>query len=623
MCRAYTIRGLKAGLLLAAVAGFGFAQAPLSGFAQAPLTWKNVGGTNISADLAGPASGAVSRAWYSPTGDRLSVVTQSGRVFETGDFEQWRLGTSPAPAGGAAGALSTLIGSGPPRILAAGSRLYAAGADNIYASDDSGRTWLNLTGFNNRSILGGGFNGLAVSPASAREITAVNKSGVWRSLDGGLSWTSLNRNLPNFAVRRFAGARTVLSLEDGSLTELSGGHWIPATGTYPDDLLVAELQMLTGRNIAAVAERGSLTYAGTAEGQLLVARSGTPGWHESTQTNGAAVSRIWADEERPEVALAAAGQRLLRTINGGLFWDDVTGDLPAADIHGITADRLAGVVYVATARGVWSGNVSLNAAGPVAARWVSISRDLPAAAAWDVRLNADNSLSVALDGYGVFETAAPHKSGGVRILNAADLTARPAAPGSLISVIGAQVREARGAGALYPVIAAAAASSQIQVPFEAVAGNISLALEGLAGRWTVPLAIRDASPAIFVDSEGAPLLLDAESGLVMDPGVAVHAGSSLGLLATGLGRVTPDWPSGVPAPMEAPPKVRGNVTAYLDGTPLEVTRATLAPGYVGYYVIELRIPAIVNRGAAELRISTDGAESNRVRLYVDSAPARQ
>jgi uncharacterized protein (TIGR03437 family) len=59
------------------------------------------------------------------------------------------------------------------------------------------------------------------------------------------------------------------------------------------------------------------------------------------------------------------------------------------------------------------------------------------------------------------------------------------------------------------------------------------------------------------------------------------------------------------------------VTAYLDGTPVQVTRATLAPGYVGYYVVELQIPSIVNRGTSELRILMNGEESNRVKLYLE------
>jgi uncharacterized protein (TIGR03437 family) len=97
----------------------------------------------------------------------------------------------------------------------------------------------------------------------------------------------------------------------------------------------------------------------------------------------------------------------------------------------------------------------------------------------------------------------------------------------------------------------------------------------------------------------------------------VHAGSTIQLLVTGLGKVTPEWPTGVPAPLENPPVVASTVSAFLDGTPVPVTHATLAPGYVGYYVVELEIPAIVNRGASELRLVTNGEESNRVKLYLE------
>ena len=169
----------------------------------------------------------------------------------------------------------------------------------------------------------------------------------------------------------------------------------------------------------------------------------------------------------------------------------------------------------------------------------------------------------------------------------------------------------------YPVLAAAAQSSQLQVPFEAAPGIFQLALQGTTERWTVPVTVRDASPAIFVDGEGSPLLLDAASGLVLDSNLALRAGSVVQILATGLGKVTPDWMTGVPAPLDSPPVVRGNVTAFLDGTPVQVAKATLAPGYVGYYIVELQIPAIVNRGTSELRLLMNGEESNRVKMYLE------
>jgi uncharacterized protein (TIGR03437 family) len=89
------------------------------------------------------------------------------------------------------------------------------------------------------------------------------------------------------------------------------------------------------------------------------------------------------------------------------------------------------------------------------------------------------------------------------------------------------------------------------------------------------------------------------------------------ILATGLGKVTPEWPTGQPAPLDTPHNVTGNVTAFLDGRQVEVKRASLAPGYVGYYLVELQVPSIVNRGASEFRLVMNGEESNRVKLYLE------
>jgi len=112
-------------------------------------------------------------------------------------------------------------------------------------------------------------------------------------------------------------------------------------------------------------------------------------------------------------------------------------------------------------------------------------------------------------------------------------------------------------------------------------------------------------------------VLDADTGLMLDSATTAHSNTRIQILATGLGRVTPQWPTGLAAPLENPPAVAANVRAYLDRTPVEVTRATLAPGYVGLYLIELQLPALVNAGPAEFYISADGQESNRVRVYLE------
>jgi uncharacterized protein (TIGR03437 family) len=497
----------------------------------------------------------------------------------------------------------------------------------VLVSDDGGRTWTNLTAFKNRSVIGGGFSALAVSPSNPQEISAANAFGIWRSLDGGISWRGLNEDLPNLAVTKLSERRTAV-LADGTVIEDRAGIWTPASGSDPELALRTRTAQLVHAEVSAAAQAGTTAYAGTRDGRLLVSLDNGATWSTAPSRANEGVTRIWLDSERPAVALAAAGAQLLRTVNGGLFWDDVTGDLSRTQIHGIAADRSAGVVYLATDRGVMEGSLSLNDAGPVATNWKPVSRDLPAATAWDVRLNVDNTLTVALDGYGVFEGPAPHRSHAVRIVNGADMSDRAAAPGSLISVLNASVITARpaqvsGGAASWPVVAASDQSSQLQVPFEATPGGFALSLQGAGDQWTVPLTVKNAAPAIFVDSEGAPLILDAASGLVMDARIAIHAGSTVEVLATGLGRVTPDWPTGVPAPLDSPPSVTAPVSAFLDGSPVTVTRATLAPGYIGYYVVELQIPALVNRGLSELRIVMNNEESNRVKLYLESDLATQ
>jgi len=643
MCRCETVVRIRrsaeaaaiAVSLLAAFASEVRAQSSLGSFFQNPAgaeqstsqnaLWKKVAGFTVNAGLAGPASGPVKSVWYSLSGSSLFVETSAGRIFETNDFEHWRLNSSDLMPDRSQAAAIVYTGKLPEpaaRVQVAGDRLYATGKANIYALDDSGRTWLNLTGYNGRSIVGSGFASLAVSPSNPLEITAGNQFGVWRSVDGGLSWRGLNDDLPNLNVRKLLGRRTA-TLADSSVIAFDSGVWTPVPGTDPEIALRAKLTAQSGLKVTAAGQNGGVIYLGTADGRLFASHDGGSWRPEAARAATPAIDRIWVDADRPDSALAAAGARLLRTINGGTYWDDVTGNLPSAAIHGIAADRSAGVVYVASDRGVFTANISLNDAGAAGSDWKAVSRDLPAAPAWDVRLNSDNTLTVALDGYGVFETQALHRSKTIRVVNGADMSDRPAAPGSLISILGANVRQGRSGTLPYPVLAANGQSSQLQVPFEAATGNYQIALEGATARWSVPLTVRDASPALFVDGEGAPLLLDSASGLVLDPNVAVHAGALVQILATGLGKVTPDWPSGVPAPLDSPPAVRGAISAYLDGTPVQVTRATLAPGYVGYYIVELQIPSILNRGASELRILMNGEESNRVKLYLEPDRALQ
>jgi uncharacterized protein (TIGR03437 family) len=612
------------GLLVGAVALGQTANGPM------PPDWRKIGSESVELMLAAPATGPVDHVWFAPDASTLYARTQSGKTFETVDFENWTASAALPPRNDPATAERLPVDNA---ILRAGDsrRVYAL-ADQVYGSEDGGRNWTNLTAYRDQSVIGAGQHDLAASPVDPNHLAVANQQGVWRSLDGGMSWAGLNRFLPNLRVRRIlatpANGRGVeVEIEGVGAAELLPGniassawHPVPDTRIERDAEARRAYSAQLGAEITAYAAAGDVVYAGSSDGRIWVSVDRGHMWLLTPTGASGAIHEIFADPQAPRVALAAlggSGVHVLRTTNSGGFWDDLTANLPEVAAHGLAADRLTGSVYVATDRGIFWAHEDLEAPGP-ASPWMLLSSNLPAARVNAVALDAaGNQLYIALEGYGVYAAAAPHRAGALQVVNAADFSTRPAAPGSLVSVLGGPVRSAHAGGIEFPILASSAAATQLQVPFEAKGPSVSLAIEAASGQVSVGLAVRSASPVIFVDRDGAPMLLDADTGLILDASNTARSNARIQILATGLGRVRPDWPTGLAAPLESPPSVVAKVQAFLDGAPVEVTRATLAPGYVGLYLIELQLPVLVNAGPAELYLMVDGQESNPVRVYVE------
>jgi len=602
-----------------------------TGFAQLAPDWRKVGSAAVDLQLAGPATGPVEQVWFAPGGGVLYARASSGTVFETADYQTWTPATGAPEAPPARTAAAARLPEDSARVLAIPNNpnvIFGLGRQ-LYRSDDGGHGWDNLTAFRSRSVIGDGVNGVAVSPLDPDQLVAANDYGVWRSLDGGLSWASLNQGLPNLPVRRILStvtgtSGTVVDVENLGTLALapSALRWQPVDASLPDQALEELYSIRLRAEISAVGQVGGTVYAGSADGRIWVSLDGgrtfpAPPW----QTGGGRVERIFADPVEPRVALAAlsgAGPHVLRTTNSGVFWDTLDFNLPNRPAHSVTADRTAGAVYVATDAGVFYGVADLENPSSNAVNWVKVSTRLPAAAAYDVRLDpAGVQLYAALDGYGVYATAAPHRARAPRIVNAADFSSRPAAPGSLLSVVGVRVSRAAGANLEFPVLAAADGESQVQVPFEAVGPSVGLALDTARGSFAFPLVVQPVSPVILVSRDGAPALFDADSDLPLDARNAAHSNGRIKILATGLGKVQPNWPTGIQAPLENPPAVVAPVSVYLDGQPLQVTSATLAPGYIGFYLVEAQLPSITNAGTSELYLNVDGQESNHVQMLLE------
>ena len=602
--------------------------------------WRHIGNAAIDLGLASVSTGPVARVWYAPTGDRLFAATASGRTYSTSDFEQWQPAadvTAPPQSQASAPALPE-PGARVREATTEAGRLYAFHTQ-AWRSDDGGSHWIGLTGYRGSSLIGADLTDLAVSPRDADEITVASATGVWRSVDAGASWSGLNQFLPNLpAFRIMATPSGTHGLRIGLNAALRDLEWAPGEKTAWKPLvqpsaLAAEAEVRRNLSqslrttITAIGASGDYLYAGGSDGRLWSSSDGARTWRVSGSADeSGAITAIFVDPKDPRIAIASSGSKpaaahplhVRKTMNGGAFWDDGTANLPDVSVNGVTADHAAGAIYLATDAGVYSTSTDLTAAGAPSS-WQRVAEELPAVPVADVKLDtAGNQLYVAVDGYGVYASLAPHRLRDPQVVSAADYMARAAAPGSLLTVLGAHVTQANSANAPIPVLAATATESQIQVPFDASGDTLSLAMtagEGATVDRTVPL--QPAAPAIFVDGEGAPLVLDADSGLMLDAMHPAHSRARIQILATGLGRVTPDWPAGVAAPAQNPPKVNAQVRVLIDRQPVDVTRAVLAPGYVGFYLVEIEVPGVVNAGPSELYIETGTQASNRVRVYIE------
>jgi uncharacterized protein (TIGR03437 family) len=633
----------------------------------------------IGAPVVEAAFSADGRTLYVRTaGGRMWASADLGETWQA--FEVAAGSPSPfIPLPAAPGSIQPPAGEPQSRVVVhpfAGGRAYALGK-YLYRSPDDGRTWINVTQDGLGSVIGYWQTSIAFHPADPDLVVVSNALGLWKSADGGLSWCSLNERLPNFPLSRFAQGRSdeglrIRSEQLGTFELVQGAgelwtrkaadeapFWLgalpdedrlrtsPLPLNLPDGLAASFRVWVNGvavspdltqcaveacddpasHFISAVGVAGSdlstaQYYVGTSDGLLWASGDGGRSWRPADLGQaGRAVAGIFADPAEALSAVAvfggSEGRRVFRTTNGGSLWYDMTADLPAGEIHAVAGSAQGGAVYLGGEFGVYYSGDGLRAAAQDGF-WRPAAGDLPAAAGVrDLLLdNVAGFLYASVDGFGVFRARAPAVLDALRVLNAADLTRRPAAPGSLLTILGAEVSGVSVGSLPAPVLASGGRESQIQVPFEASGDRLELALETRQGRAQMGFPLAAVSPAIFVD-RGGPLVLDAGTGRLLGAAFPARAGSQILVLATGLGRVRPEWPTGLPAPLDNPPATVRPVRAYLNGIPLKVVSSALAGGYIGTYMVQAEIPTLLNFGVGELTLEVGGRLSNTVRIFTE------
>ena len=230
------------------------------------------------------------------------------------------------------------------------------------------------------------------------------------------------------------------------------------------------------------------------------------------------------------------------------------------------------------------------------------------------------------------------------IVNAAGFAAgRPVAPGSLISIFGANLAEFLGSASSLPLPIALKHTSvsfdfpeegisvpspliftsgnqlNVQVPWELAGLNfafVKVRIEDSAS-FVFDLPLADHAPGIFEFDLGVTrsgVVTHADGNVVTAQNPA-RSGETVVIYGTGFGPVGVSQENGVAAPNRLT-RTRRLPEVTIAGSQGSVSFSGLTPGFVGLYQINAELPASLPSGNQQLIVTANGIESNAVTLAI-------
>lgn len=194
----------------------------------------------------------------------------------------------------------------------------------------------------------------------------------------------------------------------------------------------------------------------------------------------------------------------------------------------------------------------------------------------------------------------------------------PVAPGSLISVFGANLSKPTGqvsaiplpeildeteielGGRRLPLLYVSEQQVNAQVPFDIPSNTQHQVVVRRGTQLSVPevFAVAAAQPGIFTKNNkgfGQGIILKSDQLTLAEVGTPADRGEVIVIYCTGLGAVTPNVASGVAAPIPAARTVN-EVALKIDGRPAQVLFSGLTPGFAGLYQVNAIVPAESSTG---------------------------
>jgi uncharacterized protein (TIGR03437 family) len=319
---------------------------------------------------------------------------------------------------------------------------------------------------------------------------------------------------------------------------------------------------------------------------------------------------------------------VLRTADYGVNWQDISANLPDIPVNAVLLDAFnPDTVYVGTDIGVF---VLLPDGS-----WKPLQDGMPNAIVLGLAQNPATGLLVAAThGRGVFGMVTGGLAGSAprleRITNGAS-DQMPLAPGSIASLLGANLAVSTAAAGPPPLLTTLAGTTvfvndipapllsvspvqvNFQVPYGVTGATVEVRLLTPAGQASMRFALAGASPVISQTS-GVGNIVHA-TGTPVSEIAPAQRDEVVVLFASGLGEVQPPVATGTAAPSSPPATTVAAPLVRVGGIPAEVQFSGLVPGQIGLYQVNFVVPQGAS-GTVFVTLEMNGIASNAVSTSV-------
>ena len=218
-------------------------------------------------------------------------------------------------------------------------------ADGVYKSPDGGRRWLPHNVGIQKGTISANVNQVVFDPRSSQTLFAGTTVGVFRSTDGGQSWSERMRGMTeiNFVVTLAIDPTHPNVMYAGT----TGGVYrsIDATenwtkinnGLVPDDAKMASMAL--GVNTLVIDHHNSDTvFAGTTQGLYQTKDRGNSWFHTSKDLEGVYVSSLVLHPSDPHLFYVGTSQGVYQSPDGGESWNPLNSGLDNLNIRSVRID---------------------------------------------------------------------------------------------------------------------------------------------------------------------------------------------------------------------------------------------------------------------------------------------